>query len=73
MSIGINPIAVEAFGRHLKWVDTSAPICLDVRFGLSKLTSQLRKGEIACYFCSHVTLLILISLVLICYGFLAED
>lgn len=22
-------------------------ICLDVRFGLSKLTSQLRKGEIA--------------------------
>lgn len=50
MSIGINPIAVEAFGRHLKWVDTSAPICLDVRFGLSKLTSQLRKGEIACYF-----------------------
>ena len=24
--------------------------CLDVRFGLSKLTSQLRKGEIACGF-----------------------
>lgn len=48
MSIGINPIAVEAFGRHLKWVDTSALIyCLDVRFGLSKLTSQFRKDEIA--------------------------
>lgn len=50
MSIGINPIAVEAFGRYLKWVDTLAPICLDVRSGLSKLTSQLRKGEIACDF-----------------------
>lgn len=50
MSIGINPIAVEAFGRHLKRVDTSAPICLDVRFGLTKLKSQLRKGEIACDF-----------------------
>lgn len=48
MSIGINPIAVEAFGRHLKWVDTSAPTCLDVRFGLSKVTSQLKKDEIAC-------------------------
>lgn len=24
--------------------------CLDVRFGLSKLTSQLRKGEIVCDF-----------------------
>ena len=47
MSIGINPIALEASGRHLKWVDTSAPICLDVRFGLTKLTSQLRKGQIA--------------------------
>lgn len=44
-------IAVEAFGRHLKRVDASALFfCLDVRFGLSKLTSQLRKDEIACDF-----------------------
>lgn len=62
MPIGINPIAVEAFGRHLKWVDTSAPICLDVRFGLSKLTSQLIKGEIACDFllaCNFTDVLLL--------------
>lgn len=38
---------MEAFGRHLKRVDASALFCLHVRFGLSKLTSQLEKGEIA--------------------------
>lgn len=42
---------MEAFGRHLKSVDASALFfCLYVRFGLSKLTSQLRKDEIACDF-----------------------
>lgn len=46
-STRIKSIAVEAFGRHLKRVDASALFCLDVRFGMLKLTSQLRKGEIA--------------------------
>lgn len=49
ISAKLKSIAVGAFGRHLKRVDASALFfCLDVRFGLSKLTSQLRIGEIAC-------------------------
>ena len=39
-------IAVEAFGRHLKRVDASALFLFGVRFGQSKLTSQLGKDEI---------------------------
>ena len=68
ISIRIQPIAVEAFGRHLKRVDASALFfCLDVIFGLSKLASQFRKDEIACdflfaYFFSDVSLLSLNSL-----------
>lgn len=48
--------SLEVFGRRLKRLDVSALI-LDVRLGLSKLTSQLELDEIAGVFCLHVTLL----------------
>lgn len=45
------------------------PSFLDVRFGLSKLTSQLGIDQIAGVFCSHVTLLTRGRLALIRGGF----
>lgn len=45
-STRIKSIAVEAFGRHLKRVDASALFLFACKIRLSKLTSQLGKGEI---------------------------
>lgn len=74
ISIRFKPIAVEAFGRHLKRVDASA-LCL---FGckirpVKTYISIGKRRNSGCFFCSHVTLLMLIYLALIRNGFFAED